>query len=75
MRIRNNMTNRYLEKIAAGFIRPLENLVGRTKSLKTGILNRERKINMGLSNRPAPAGAVKKLEVLDNQSKNKMWRT
>lgn len=66
------MTNKYLEKIA-DFVRPLEGLVSRTNGLKAGIAGRERRINMGLSNKPAPVTAAGRLSTLQNQSSQRKW--
>jgi hypothetical protein len=70
------MINKYLEKLATfpgvGMVRPLKNLVGRTKQLSTGIINRERAINMGVSNKPLITPKAK-LQALTNQSSKKMW--
>lgn len=66
------MTNKYLEKIA-DFVRPLESLVSKTNGLKAGIASRERKINMGLSTRPAPITAAARLSTLQNQSSQRKW--
>jgi hypothetical protein len=66
------MTNKYLEKIA-DFVRPLEGLVSRTNGLKAGIASRERRINMGLSSKPAPTTAAAKLSTLQDQSHQRKW--
>jgi hypothetical protein len=70
------MANKYLTKIAGlpgvGMVRPLENLVNRTKQLSTGLANRERAVNIGLSSKPLAAPTAK-LKALNNQSSKKMW--
>lgn len=72
------MVNRYLEKIAGiltGVMkpRPLENLVKRTKQIESGLMGRERKVGMGLSDKPL-GPAQMKLEALKRQSAKKQWK-
>ena len=70
------MSNKYLEKLAGllgtNIIRPVENLVNRTKQMTTGLANRERAVNMGVSAKPL-APSANKLGALKNQSNKKMW--
>ena len=66
------MNNKYLTKIAA-LLRPVENLVARTKQLSTGIANREMKIGKGITSKPDPITATKKLTTLQDQSSKRMW--
>jgi hypothetical protein len=72
------MSNKYLTKLAAlpgvGIVRPLENLVKRTKQVSTGLANRERAVSQGLSNKPLAAPTAK-LQALKTQSDKKMWTT
>jgi len=64
-----DMVNKYVEVAKrslnkqADFVRPLENLVKRTKALEAGVLSRERKVNMGLSSK-APISGLQKLKKL-----------
>ena len=67
------MSNKYLVKIAA-FVRSVEGLVNKTNALAKGIMNRERKVNMGLTARPEPFAATAKLNVLKTQSAKKLWK-
>lgn len=70
------MANKYLEKLAAlpgvGMVRPLENLVRRTKQMATALPTRERAVAQGLSSKPLAASKAK-LGALQQQSAKKMW--
>ena len=71
------MANKYLEKLAAllpgvGKLRPVEQLVTRTKQLERGLAGRERAVSQGLSSKPLDP-AKGKLQALKQQSSKKMW--